>query len=61
MMIVPTFFLQGVLWCFRLGNVDYSVYVERDLLCVCAPMFVAEAVCPATVLMCFKGVVAVRD
>lgn len=53
-----TLLLQGVLRRFRLGDVDYAVYVERDLLCVGAPMLVVEAVCVFAVFRRVEGVVA---
>lgn len=44
-----------------LGDVDYAMDVERDFLCVCAPMLVVEAVGVFSVFGCDERVVAGGD
>lgn len=55
------FLLQRVLGSLALGNVDDAVDVEADLLCVCRPVFVAEAVQVAAVHSGGEAVVAAAD
>lgn len=55
------FHLQWVCWCFRLWDVDNAVNVERDLLCVCGPLLIAEAVGVLSVVLCDERVIASRN
>jgi hypothetical protein len=50
--------LQGVLRCLGLGHVDDAVNVERNLLGVCAPVLVVEAIDVLAVLGSVERVVA---
>jgi len=56
-----TFSLEGVLWHLGFGHVDNSVDVERDLLGVRCPAFVAEAVVVFSIGHCGEGVVIGGD
>lgn len=56
-----TFFLQRILWCLRLRNVNDAVNIERDLFRVGSPVLVAEAVGVSAVLRSDKGVIARRN
>ena len=56
-----TLLLKRVLRCLALGHVDNSVHVEADLLRVCRPVLVAEAVLVLAVVGCDERVVARAD
>lgn len=58
---MSTFLLQWILWGFSLWDVDNAVNVEGDLLGVCGPFLVAEAVCVLSVVLGDEGVVACRN
>ena len=46
------------MWRLRLRDIDNAVHVERDLLCICAPVLVVEAVCVFAVFRCVERMVA---
>jgi len=56
-----TLLLQWILRGLALRHVDYTVHVEADLLRVCRPVFVAEAVFVLAVMSCDERVVARAD
>lgn len=56
-----TLLLERVLRRLVLGHVDDAVHVEADLLCVCAPVLVVEAVGVLSVFGGGEGVVARGD
>ena len=60
-MVSLTLLLQRILGSLALGHVDYSVYVEADLLRVCGPVLVTEAVLEFAVMVCGERVVAGAD
>jgi hypothetical protein len=53
-----TLLLQWILGCFRFGDVDNAVHVERDLFRVGAPVLVVEAVSIFAVFFGIERVVA---
>jgi hypothetical protein len=56
-----TLFLQRISWRVRLGHVYDTMHVERHLFAVCAPVFVAEAICVFPIPLGLKRVVAGGD
>ena len=60
-MVSLTLLLQRILGSLALGHVDYSVYVEADLLRVRGPVLVAEAVLEFAVMGRGERVVAGAD
>ena len=53
-----TLFLQWIRRRLALWHVDYSMYIERDLLSTRRPVFVAEAVSMLAVILGIEGMVA---
>ena len=53
--------LKWILWCLSLWDVDNAVNIKGDLLGVCGPLLVAEAVCVLSVVLGDEGVVAGRN
>ena len=56
-----TLLLERILGCLAFRHVHYTVHIEADLLRVCGPVFVAEAVLELAVLGCNERVVARAD
>lgn len=58
MLLLHTLFLKRILGCFRFGDVDNAVDVERDLFCVGTPVLIVETIYIFAVFACGERVVA---